>query len=175
MLRVSDDGGDRAVSDSVSRVWDQDRASGTVAEQGSVQPAIRRDGGASVRKRIGAASGPEILSGGEYGTSHGSAISGALDGGAAETGTAKMVYRLLRRRAIVNDREDGDVFSLLEYLALIKPTPTSTPAPPLDEQSLQIVFSPDPAALESAGWAPARLLRPGDPALAGDSSSGASP
>jgi uncharacterized protein (DUF58 family) len=59
--------------------------------------------------------------------------------------------------------EDGDVFSLLEYLALIKPTQTSTPAPPFDEQSLQIVFSPDPAALESAGWAPARLLRPGDP------------
>jgi hypothetical protein len=42
----------------------------------------------SVRKRIGATSGPEILSGGEHGTRHGPAISGALDGGAAETGTA---------------------------------------------------------------------------------------
>src|ERR1700687_107637 len=48
--------GDRAVSDSVSGVWDQDRASGTVAEQGSVQQAIRRDGGARVGKGIGAAS-----------------------------------------------------------------------------------------------------------------------
>src|SRR5258705_5307504 len=88
MLRVSDNGGDRAVSDSVSGVWDQDRASGTVAEQGSLQQAIRRDGGASVRKRIGATSGTEILCGGEHGTSNGSAISGALDGGTAETGSA---------------------------------------------------------------------------------------
>ena len=65
MLRVPDDGGDRAVSDSVSGVRHPDRASGAVAEQGPVQQAIRGDGGASVRERIGAASGPEILSGGE--------------------------------------------------------------------------------------------------------------
>src|SRR5579863_2559171 len=45
MLRVPDDSSDRTVSDSVPGVWDQNRASGTVAEQGSVQQAIRGDGG----------------------------------------------------------------------------------------------------------------------------------
>ncbi len=64
--------------------------------------------------------------------------------------------------------EESDVYTLLEYLALVQPVPASTPAPPLDEQSFQIVFSREPTALEGAGWTPARLLRPGDPALAGD-------
>jgi len=64
--------------------------------------------------------------------------------------------------------EDGDVFTLLGYLALVQPVHGSAPEPPLDEQSFQIVFSSDPAPLESAGWTPARLLRPGDSALAGE-------
>jgi uncharacterized protein (DUF58 family) len=63
--------------------------------------------------------------------------------------------------------EEGDVYTILKYLALVYPLPGNAPESPIDEQSFQIVFSADPSALEAAGWTPARLLRPGDPALAG--------
>jgi hypothetical protein len=61
--------------------------------------------------------------------------------------------------------EEGDVYTILKYLALVYPLQGNAPEPPIDEQSFQIVFSPDPSALEAAGWTPVRLLRPGDPAL----------
>jgi uncharacterized protein (DUF58 family) len=67
--------------------------------------------------------------------------------------------------------EEGDVYTILKYLALVQPVQGSTPEPPLDDQSFQIVFSPDPRALETSGWTPARLVRPDDPALAGDRAS----
>ncbi len=54
--------------------------------------------------------------------------------------------------------EDADVYTLLEYLALVQPVQVSTPEPPLDEQSFQIVFSPDPTALRE------RRLDSGSPA-----------
>jgi hypothetical protein len=62
-------------ADSVSSMWAR---RGAVAEQDSVQQAIRGDGGASVRERI-ARQGPEIHSGEEHGTSHGFALFGALE------------------------------------------------------------------------------------------------
>jgi uncharacterized protein (DUF58 family) len=71
--------------------------------------------------------------------------------------------------------EEGDVYTLLEYLALVEPKPGSAPEPPIAEQSFQIVFSSDPGALENAGWTPDRVLAPGDPALAGDRRSGDAP
>lgn len=66
--------------------------------------------------------------------------------------------------------EEADVYTILRYLALVSPLHGKAPEPPIDEQSVQIVFSPDSDALEEIGWTPARLLRPGDPALAGDRS-----
>jgi uncharacterized protein (DUF58 family) len=65
--------------------------------------------------------------------------------------------------------EEGDVYTILKYLALVDPLRGKAPEPPIDEQSFQIVFSSDPSAIEASGWTPARLLRPGDPALGVDS------
>jgi len=63
--------------------------------------------------------------------------------------------------------EEADVYTILKFLALVYPLHDNAPEPPIDEQSFQIVFSADTSALEAAGWTPARVLRPGDPALAG--------
>jgi uncharacterized protein (DUF58 family) len=71
--------------------------------------------------------------------------------------------------------EEADVYTILKYLALVYPIHGNPPEPPIDEQSFQIVFSPDPSILEAAGWTPARVLRPGDPALSADRSSADSP
>jgi len=57
--------------------------------------------------------------------------------------------------------EEGDVYTILKYLALVYPLHGCAPEPPIDEQSFQIVFSADPTTLEATGWTPARLLRPG--------------
>ena len=65
--------------------------------------------------------------------------------------------------------EEGDVYTILKYLALVCPLQGKAPEPPIDEQSFQIVFSSDPNGVEAAGWTPARLLRPGDSALGVDS------
>jgi uncharacterized protein (DUF58 family) len=65
--------------------------------------------------------------------------------------------------------EEADVYTILKYLALVSPLQGKAPEPPVDEQSFQIVFSSDPNGVEAAGWTPARLLRPGDPALGADS------
>jgi uncharacterized protein (DUF58 family) len=65
--------------------------------------------------------------------------------------------------------EEGDIYTILKYLALVYPLRGKAPEPPIDEQSFQIVFSSDPNAIEAAGWSPARLLRPGDPKLGSDS------
>ncbi len=62
--------------------------------------------------------------------------------------------------------EQGDVYAILRYLALVQPMADRARQAPLDEQSFQIVFSPDPEPLALAGWTPARLLRPGDSAFA---------
>jgi uncharacterized protein (DUF58 family) len=71
--------------------------------------------------------------------------------------------------------EDGDVYTILRYLALVHPLRGHAPEPPIDEQSFQIVFSADPSALEAAGWNPHRVLCPGDPGLAADYPSPDSP
>src|SRR5579859_5319999 len=61
--------------------------------------------------------------------------------------------------------EEGPVYTILKYLALVYPLHGKTPEPPIDAQSFQIIFSAEPGVLEAAGWTPARLLRPGDPAF----------
>jgi uncharacterized protein (DUF58 family) len=67
----------------------------------------------------------------------------------------------------VRTPEDGDVYMILKYLATVRPTRGRTPPVPHDPAAFQVVFSSDPARLESFGWATednssARVWRPAD-------------
>jgi uncharacterized protein (DUF58 family) len=62
--------------------------------------------------------------------------------------------------------EEGDIYTILKFLALVGCQATKAVEPPLDETSYQIVFSAAPARFVEAGWAEARLLGPGDLVLA---------
>jgi uncharacterized protein (DUF58 family) len=71
--------------------------------------------------------------------------------------------------------EDGDIYTILKYLALVYPQSTNAPEAPLDETSYKIVFTPTPRQFNDAGWADARVLGPdvlpvpaATPATAGD-------
>lgn len=61
--------------------------------------------------------------------------------------------------------EEGDIYSVLKYLALVTPRRGKSPAGPDDPASFHIVFSPNPARMSAMGWASgesrgARLLGP---------------
>jgi uncharacterized protein (DUF58 family) len=56
--------------------------------------------------------------------------------------------------------EDGDIYTILKYLALVYPQRTEPPEPPLDETSFKIVFTAAPRAFRDAGWMHARILSP---------------
>jgi uncharacterized protein (DUF58 family) len=56
--------------------------------------------------------------------------------------------------------EDGDIYTILKYLALVYPQRSEAPEPPLDETSFQIVFTTAPRAFRDAGWMHARILSP---------------
>jgi uncharacterized protein (DUF58 family) len=56
--------------------------------------------------------------------------------------------------------EDGDIYTILRYLALVYPQRTEGPEPPLDETSYPIVFTPSPRRFMEAGWRGARILSP---------------
>ena len=56
--------------------------------------------------------------------------------------------------------EEGDVYAILKYLALVFPQSGKPAEPPADESSFQIVLSATPAGFRDLGWAPARLLGP---------------
>jgi uncharacterized protein (DUF58 family) len=56
--------------------------------------------------------------------------------------------------------EDGDIYTILKYLALVYPQRADAAEGPLDETSFQIVFTPSPRAFRDAGWLRARLLDP---------------
>jgi uncharacterized protein (DUF58 family) len=49
--------------------------------------------------------------------------------------------------------EDGDVYTILKYLALVSPTYGKTAPPPDDQSSYQVIISRDPERLAEAGWA----------------------
>ena len=75
--------------------------------------------------------------------------------------------------------EDGDIYTILKYLALVYPQRAETPEAPLDDATFKIVFTPSPRAFQDAGWMGARLLGPdvlsvpvggADPGSAGDRS-----
>jgi uncharacterized protein (DUF58 family) len=56
--------------------------------------------------------------------------------------------------------EEGDVYSILEYLALARAMPERAIEPPSDGTSFQIVLTARPPALDAAGWTPARVVGP---------------
>ncbi len=56
--------------------------------------------------------------------------------------------------------EEGDVYTILKYLALVFPQSGKLPENPADESSFQIVLSTSPRRFRDLGWAPAHLLGP---------------
>jgi uncharacterized protein (DUF58 family) len=48
--------------------------------------------------------------------------------------------------------EDGDVYTILKYLALVSPMRGKPPAAPDDPSSFQIVFSENPQRMSALGW-----------------------
>ncbi|MBI3473395.1 MAG: DUF58 domain-containing protein [Candidatus Solibacter usitatus] len=69
--------------------------------------------------------------------------------------------------------EEGDVYTILKYLALVFPAAGSGPEPPIDDTSFQIVFSSAPERVARAGWTPARVVSPSDLPLAAGGAIGA--
>jgi uncharacterized protein (DUF58 family) len=57
--------------------------------------------------------------------------------------------------------EEGDVYTILKYLALVFPQAGKVPETPADETSFQIVLSALPERFRDLGWTPAHLLGPG--------------
>ena len=56
--------------------------------------------------------------------------------------------------------EDGDIYTILKYLALVYPQSANAPEAPLDETSYRIVFTTSPRKFSEAGWLDARVLDP---------------
>jgi uncharacterized protein (DUF58 family) len=61
---------------------------------------------------------------------------------------------------LLRQPEDGDIYIILKYLALVYPQSAGAPETPLDENSYQIVFTPSRSKFSEAGWAGARILSP---------------
>jgi len=55
---------------------------------------------------------------------------------------------------------DGDIYTILKYLARVYPQRTAAPEGPREESSFKIVFTPSARAFQEAGWADARVLGP---------------
>jgi uncharacterized protein (DUF58 family) len=56
--------------------------------------------------------------------------------------------------------EDGDIYAILRYLALVYPQSSTGAEVPLDDGSYKIVFTPRPRRFTEAGWSNANLLTP---------------
>jgi uncharacterized protein (DUF58 family) len=56
--------------------------------------------------------------------------------------------------------EDGDIYTILKYLALIYPQAGNSPELPLDDFSYRVVFTPSPRRFTEAGWLDARIVSP---------------
>jgi hypothetical protein len=56
--------------------------------------------------------------------------------------------------------EEGDVSTIMKYLALVIPQTGKLPESPADKSSLQLVLSASPSRFRDLGWAPAHLLDP---------------
>ena len=60
----------------------------------------------------------------------------------------------------VRQPEEGDIYTILKYLALVHPQRANGPEAPLDDTTYKIVFTPSPRQFADAGWVHARLLSP---------------
>ena len=56
--------------------------------------------------------------------------------------------------------EDGDIYTILKYLALVYPQASLAVEPPLEENSYKIVFTANPQRFLDAGWIESRLFTP---------------
>jgi uncharacterized protein (DUF58 family) len=56
--------------------------------------------------------------------------------------------------------EDGDIYSILKFLARVYPQTGAAPEPPLEETSYRIVFTTSPRRFLDNGWMGARVLGP---------------
>ena len=56
--------------------------------------------------------------------------------------------------------EEGDIYAILKYLALVYPQRGKAPEPPKDENSYQIVFTAQPQKYLDLGWTSGRLFTP---------------
>jgi len=83
---------------------------------------------------------------------------------------AFLVWRLSSQGAAIHFRsngfdfrqpEEGDIYTILKYLALVYPQSATVLEGPLDETSYKIVITPSPRRFSEAGWAGARVLDPG--------------
>ena len=56
--------------------------------------------------------------------------------------------------------EEGDIYTILKYLALVYPQKANELEVPLDDTSYKIVFTPSPRQFAEAGWMDARVFDP---------------
>jgi uncharacterized protein (DUF58 family) len=56
--------------------------------------------------------------------------------------------------------EEGDIYTILKYLALVTHKPGKPPEAPADETSFPIVLTASPQRFGDPGWAPARIIGP---------------
>jgi len=56
--------------------------------------------------------------------------------------------------------EEGDIYTILKFLAIVYPQAAGGPEAPLYEDSYKLVFTPAPGRFREAGWASARILDP---------------
>jgi uncharacterized protein (DUF58 family) len=56
--------------------------------------------------------------------------------------------------------EDGDIYSILKFLARVYPQGGAAPEPPIEETSYRVVFTPSARRFLDAGWLGARVLGP---------------
>ena len=82
---------------------------------------------------------------------------------------AFLAWRLSNQGAAIHFRsngfqfrqpEDGDIYAILKYLALIAPQNVNTPEAPLDETSYKVVLTASPRRFLEAGWVDASILSP---------------
>src|ERR1022692_4691986 len=60
----------------------------------------------------------------------------------------------------VRQPEEGDIYTILKYLALVYPQKSGAPEAPLDDTSYKIVFTPSPRQFAESGSLDARVLAP---------------
>lgn len=88
----------------------------------------------------------------------------------AVEGCAYLAWEMAQRGARVRFRTqdwevlvpvEGDVYAILEYLALVEPRISSAPLQHRFEPSVTIVFTAQPSRVEGGAWAGTRILHPG--------------